>query len=138
MDHRLQSGTLAQTAVLNVTPNGFEGAIWMQAQAWRRQFREIYFLDANGDFDTTLNSSGFPANVGLPQRLPEDSRRAASPSPIISDEQSSIREMRRRRLGSGGAMVLPDLSDGAGHTLHLAYGAGKDQNLYVVNPMLLK
>ena len=36
-------------------------------------------------------------------------------------------------LGSGGAMVLPDLSDGAGHTLHLAVGAGKDGNLYVVN-----
>jgi len=29
--------------------------------------------------------------------------------------------------------VLPDLSDGAGHTLHLAVGAGKDTNLYVVN-----
>jgi hypothetical protein len=36
-------------------------------------------------------------------------------------------------LGSGGAMVLPDLSDGSGHTLHLAVGAGKDTNLYVVN-----
>ena len=36
-------------------------------------------------------------------------------------------------LGSGGAMVLPDLSDGAGHTMHLAVGAGKDSNLYVVN-----
>jgi len=30
-------------------------------------------------------------------------------------------------------MVLPDLSDGAGHTMHLAVGAGKDANLYVVN-----
>ena len=30
-------------------------------------------------------------------------------------------------------MVLPDLSDGAGHTLHLAVGAGKESNLYVVN-----
>src|SRR5450432_4457760 len=36
-------------------------------------------------------------------------------------------------LGSGGTVVLPDLSDGAGHTLHLAVGAGKDSNLYVVN-----
>jgi hypothetical protein len=36
-------------------------------------------------------------------------------------------------LGSGGALVLPDLTDGAGHTLHLAAGAGKDSNIYVVN-----
>jgi hypothetical protein len=36
-------------------------------------------------------------------------------------------------LGSGGTIVLPDLSDGNGHTLHLAVGAGKDSNLYLVN-----
>jgi len=36
-------------------------------------------------------------------------------------------------LGSGGALVLPDLSDASGNTIHLAVGAGKDGNLYVVN-----
>ncbi len=36
-------------------------------------------------------------------------------------------------LGSGGVMVLPDVSDGSGNTVHLAVGAGKDSNLYVVN-----
>jgi hypothetical protein len=36
-------------------------------------------------------------------------------------------------LGSGGTIVLPDLSDGSGTTWHLAVGAGKDSNLYVVN-----
>ena len=36
-------------------------------------------------------------------------------------------------LGSGGALVLPDLTDGSGNTQHLAVGAGKDSNLYVVN-----
>jgi hypothetical protein len=36
-------------------------------------------------------------------------------------------------LGSGGALVLPDLSDGAGNTVHLAVGAGKDAHLYVVS-----
>jgi hypothetical protein len=30
-------------------------------------------------------------------------------------------------------MVLPDLSNGSGTTMHLAVGAGKDTNLYVVN-----
>ena len=36
-------------------------------------------------------------------------------------------------LGSGGTIVLPDLTDGSGNTRHLAVGAGKDGNLYVVN-----
>ena len=30
-------------------------------------------------------------------------------------------------------MVLPDLNDGSGRIVHLAVGAGKDGNLYVVN-----
>jgi len=55
--------TLAQTSVLNVTPNGNEGAIWgagagMAADATGN----IFLLDANGDFDSTLNSRNFPAN----------------------------------------------------------------------------
>ena len=36
-------------------------------------------------------------------------------------------------LGSGGALVLPDMVDGQGHTRQLAVGAGKDSNLYLVD-----
>jgi len=36
-------------------------------------------------------------------------------------------------LGSGGALLLPDLKDSTGHIRHLAVGAGKDENIYVVN-----
>ena len=36
-------------------------------------------------------------------------------------------------LGSGGALLLPDLKDSTGHIRHLAVGASKDQNIYVVN-----
>ena len=35
-------------------------------------------------------------------------------------------------LSSGGAMVLPDIQSG-GNTYHLAVGAGKDTNMYIVN-----
>src|SRR6202043_797611 len=38
-----------------------------------------------------------------------------------------------RDFGSGGAMLLPDLIDGSGNTFHLAVGAGKDGNIYVVD-----
>ena len=36
-------------------------------------------------------------------------------------------------LGSGGAMILPDLMDSQGQVHHLAVGAGKDSNIYVVD-----
>ena len=55
------ASTLAQTSVLNITPNGNEGAIWMAGAGLAADASgNIYFLDANGDFDTTLNASGFP------------------------------------------------------------------------------
>ena len=36
-------------------------------------------------------------------------------------------------LGSGGAMLLPDETDASGTVRHLAVGAGKDANIYVVD-----
>jgi outer membrane protein assembly factor BamB len=36
-------------------------------------------------------------------------------------------------LGSGGILLLPDLTDSGGAVRHLAVGAGKDGNLYVVS-----
>lgn len=56
------ASTLAQATVLNVTPNGNEGAIWMAGAGLAADSSgNIYFLDANGDFDSTLNASGFPS-----------------------------------------------------------------------------
>jgi hypothetical protein len=36
-------------------------------------------------------------------------------------------------LGSGGAIVLPDVQDAGGNTKHLAVGAGKDSIIYVAD-----
>jgi len=36
-------------------------------------------------------------------------------------------------LGSGGALVLPDMTDAHGQVRHLAIGAGKDSNIYLVD-----
>src|SRR5580700_1222602 len=54
--------TLAQVSVLNVTPNGSEGAIWMAGSGPAADTSgNIYLLDANGDFDTQLDARGFPS-----------------------------------------------------------------------------
>src|SRR5580700_2661454 len=53
--------TLAQTTVLNLTPNGNEGAIWGAGAGMAADGNgNIFLLDANGLFDSTLNASGFP------------------------------------------------------------------------------
>jgi len=127
--------TLAQTSVLNVTPNGNEGAIWMAGAGLAADNSgNIYFLDANGDFDTNLNSSGFPSNGDYGNAFMKIS---TSGGLAVADYFEMYNQASENGsdvdLGSGGAMVLPDLNDGAGHTMHLAVGAGKDSNLYVVN-----
>ena len=129
------ASTLAQTSVLNVTPNGSEGAIWMAGAGLAADSSgNIYFLDANGHFDTSLNSSGFPSNGDYGNAFMKISTSAGlAVADYFEMDNESFENSNDIDLGSGGAMVLPDLSDGAGHTLHLAVGAGKDSNLYVVN-----
>ena len=128
--------TLAQTSVLNVTPNGNEGAIWMAGAGLAADSSgNIYFLDANGDFDTTVNAQGFPSDGDFGNafmKLSTTGNQLAVADYFEMDDEASENGS-DTDLGSGGTIVLPDLSDGEGHTLHLAVGAGKDSNLYVVN-----
>jgi len=130
------ASTLAQTSVLNVTPNGNEGAIWMAGDGLAADNSgSIYFLDANGDFDTTLNSSGFPSNGDYGNafmKLSTTNNKLAVADYFEMYNQSSENGS-DTDLGSGGEMLLPDLTNGSGQTMHLAVGAGKDGNLYVVN-----
>src|SRR5262249_9717403 len=68
-DHRPYTGwligysesTLEQTSVLNLTPNGHRGSIWQSGAGLAAASGDIFLLDANGIFDTTLNSEGFPS-----------------------------------------------------------------------------
>src|SRR3989442_4157977 len=54
---------LAQTSGLNLVPNGADGGIWMSGTAPASDTPgNLFFIIGNGDFDTTLNASGFPAN----------------------------------------------------------------------------
>src|SRR5258708_26114016 len=51
--------TLAQTSVLNLTPNGSEGSIWQSGAGLASGGGNIFFLEANGAFDKTLNLQWF-------------------------------------------------------------------------------
>ncbi|MGB8989345.1 MAG: pyrrolo-quinoline quinone [Candidatus Sulfotelmatobacter sp.] len=127
--------TLAQTSVLNVTPNGNEGSIWMAGAGLAADSSgNIYFLDANGDFDTTLSAGGFPSDGDYGNAFMKLSTSAGLAVADYFEMNNGVSESDSDTdLGSGGTIVLPDLTDGSGNTLHLAVGAGKDSNLYLVN-----
>jgi hypothetical protein len=129
------ANTLAQTSVLNLVPNGSEGGIWMAGTAPGADASgNIYFMVGNGDFDTTLTTSGFPANancgqcyVRLSSSTPITLLDYFTPSNSVSESNGDV------DLGSGGPLLLPDLLDGNGITHHLAVGSGKDAIIYVVD-----
>jgi hypothetical protein len=128
--------TLQQTGVLDLTPNGSEGSIWMAGSGLAADASGfIYFLDANGSFDTNLNSSGFPANgdYGNAFMKVSTSGGALSVADYFAMHNTVGESDADEDLGSGGALVLPDLKDASGNTVHLAVGAGKDGNIYIVN-----
>jgi hypothetical protein len=129
------ASTLAQTSVLNVTPNGNEGAIWMAGAGLAADSSaNIYFLDANGSFDTTLNAGGFPSQGDFGNAFVKLS---TSGGLAVADYFATFDTVSQSAadndLGSGGALVLPDLTNGSGQVQHLAVGTGKDGNIYVVN-----
>jgi outer membrane protein assembly factor BamB len=127
--------TLGQSSVLNVTPNGSEGSIWMAGTAPAADSaNNIYFLDANGTFDTTLTASGFPVNGDFGNAFLKLSTSGGLAVADYFAVSNTVAESNvDQDLGSGGVLVLPDLIDNSGQTWHLAVGAGKDANIYVVN-----
>lgn len=128
--------TLQQTSVLNLTPNGSEGSIWMAGAGLAADSAgNIYFLDANGTFDTTLNGSGFPANgdYGNGFLKVSTTNNHLTVADYFEMYNTVAESNADEDLGSGGAMVLPDVKDAAGTVHHLAVGAGKDQNIYIVD-----
>jgi hypothetical protein len=127
--------TLAQSQVLNITPNGSEGAIWQAGGGMAADSAgNIYALVANGTFDTTLDASGFPLQGDYGNAFIKLS--SATPLSVIDyfDMDNTVAESSGDvDLGSGGAMLLPDQIDSTGVVRQLAVGAGKDGHLYVVN-----
>lgn len=128
--------TLAQSGVLNLTPNGSEGSIWMAGAGLAADSSGyIYFLDANGTFDTTLTADGFPAQGDYGNGFIKVS--TAGGQLTVADYfemYNTVAESNADEdLGSGGALVLPDQTDASGNVHHLAVGAGKDGEIYVVN-----
>ena len=139
----LSESTLAITSALNLameaSGSGYASqgpSIWMSGGGPAADAAgNVYVLTANGRFDTTLNGGGFPKGGDYGNSFVKIS--SAGGTLAVTDYFTMSGEMGESTndgdLGSGGVMLLPDLSDANGTVRHLAVGAGKDGDLYVVD-----
>jgi hypothetical protein len=128
--------TLVQISVLNVTPNGNEGAIWMAGDGLAADAgANVYFLDANGLFDTNLDVNGFPitSNYGNAFIKLSTTNNTLAVADYFDMSNAVAENDADKDLGSGGELVLPDMVDAQNNTRQLAVGAGKDSNIYLVD-----
>jgi hypothetical protein len=130
--------TLVQQSVLNVTPNGSEGAIWAAGAGLAADSNtngNIFFLDANGTFDTTLDGNGFPINGDYGNAIMKlSTKRGKLAVADYFNMYNTVSESDADEdLGSGGAMVVPNFKDSNGKLHELVVGAGKDRNIYLAD-----
>jgi hypothetical protein len=110
------------------------GSIWMSGAGLASDGASIYFLDANGTFDVTLDAQDMPIHGNFGNGF---LKLGTTPALAVTDyfqPSNTVQESNADEdLGSGGALVLPDLADANGAVRHLALGAGKNSVIYVVN-----
>lgn len=128
--------TLQQSGVIDLVPNtAGGGGIWMSGAGPAADASgNIYFIMGNGDFDTNLDGNGFPTNKNcgncfakISSTMPLTLRDYFTP---LNTVMESIADT---DFGSGGPLLLPDVTDSTGKTRHLAVGAGKDSIIYVID-----
>ena len=117
--------TLAQKAVLNVTPDGSEGGIWASdAGPVADADSNIYVPTANGTFSADKGGRDYGDTV-----LKLDSRSLAIRDYYTPSNQEHLSE-EDADLGSSGPTLLPDQS---GAHKHILLQPGKDGVVYVID-----
>lgn len=128
--------TVQQQSVLNLTPNGSGGAIWMSGAGPSADSDGFVFLaTSKGTFDTTLNTNGYPVSGDYGNGFVKIQQTQGVLSVYdyfepLNGVQATATNYQDQ--GSGGILLVPDLNLGPGALLQLAAGAGKDGNIYMM------
>jgi len=135
--------TLGQTATLNIAPNGTGTgygnagpAIWMSGGGPAADAAgNVYLLAGNGAFEQTLTAAGFPTGGDFGNSFVKLtlSGHTLAVADYFAMSNAVAESDADTDLGSGGTLLLPDVTDANGVVRHLMVGAGKDHNMYVVN-----
>jgi hypothetical protein len=128
--------TLAQQSVLDLTPNGNGGGIWMSGAGPAADADGYVFLiTSEGTFDTTLDGTGNPANGDYGNGYVKIQNVNGTMSLFdyfepLNGVQASATNYQDQ--GSGGVLLMPDIPIGNGNVQSFSVGAGKDGNIYVM------
>ncbi len=121
------AATFRQVAVFNTTPDGYQGSLWMGGAAPAADAQgNIYAVSGNGRFDADANGIDFGDSV----------IKLSSPALAVVDYFTPFNQLYLDHadidLGSGGAVLLPDLAGSRPHP-HLLAAAGKEGRIYLLD-----
>lgn len=123
------AGSLKQTSAIDLVPNNHGGGMWMGGGGPAADASgNVYVISGNGFGDTPGTNNSFGNSfVRLSTSTGLTVGDYFTPFNTLSEDSADA------DFGSAGPLLLPDLTDATGATRHLAAGAGKDGNLYVLN-----
>jgi hypothetical protein len=121
--------TLGQAGRIDLVPNNHGAGMWMGGGGPAADSAgNVYVISGNGFGDTPGTNSSFGNSF---VRLTTSNGLTVgdyfTPYNTISEDNGDV------DFGSAGPLLLPDMVDVNGVTRHLAIGAGKDGNLYLVD-----
>jgi hypothetical protein len=114
------SGSLTQTQVFNVTPDGIEGGIWMSGQGLLSDGESVYALTANGS--VTVQNGGKSYGEAFLKLTPD-----LAVSDWFVPVEWELLNAHDIDLGAGGPLLIP------GTNPLLMSGGGKEGKMYVVD-----
>jgi hypothetical protein len=121
------SNLTQQVGVFNNTPNGYQGGIWMSAGGLAGDANfNTFVATGNGDYD---------GNTEFGDSIVKLSPPSGDTFPVadwFTPWNQNSMNGGDGDLGSGGALLLPDLPAGSPHQ-HLLVEAGKEGTIYVVD-----
>jgi hypothetical protein len=135
--------SLARVRVLNVDPNGRPSSRFLPDGSGNSFWGSgaglsvdnngyLYGLTANGPFGE-LSSNGFPKDGDYGDTFLKLSAQTLDVVDYFTPYNQAQDAAADTDLGSGGTLVLPNMATASGEIVHLAVGAGKDGNIYLVN-----
>jgi hypothetical protein len=135
--------SLARVQVLNVDPNGRPTSKFLPDGSGNSFWGSgaglsvdnngfLYALTANGPFGEP-SSDGFPRNGDYGDTFLKLSSGGLKVVDYFTPYNQAQQAATDEDLGSGGTLILPNMSTAGGEVVHLAVGAGKDGNIYLVD-----
>ncbi len=131
---RYDAASLEQTAVLNTTPNGSEGGIWMSGGAPAIDSTgNVYVTTGNGTFDDVQSvlPPAAPANDFAMSFLRVDPSSLAVKD-FYAPSQEAMWSDQDLDISSAGVLILPDGAGPSGHP-NVLVGSDKQAHLWLID-----